>query len=297
MTAKAASPSHGAWTPWQRPCWLLCRLPLAFANFEFQVVAIAVATVYQMGATWHLPALSDSTRPVMLLGLLFFAFAHYAMRPQLASRVGCCTLLLIAAHRCYMATIAPVNALHEELSYFQGPGMLGSILQCACLGTALGAHSHLPRQDRWATFLLFNATYLARSSVLYHRTGTRQFVQHVLLLVCAPFCAAFLLTRWPAVRGLVGHMRLDALRRLGHTHGVTPLHVGSDCAHCPHYLATLVLKPCGLGLCPECFEEVERKAKRKGGKGPSVIVCPQCHEHSTHWVSIRHCDLEDEKAV
>ena len=93
-------------------------------------------------------------------------------------------------------------------------------------------------------------------------------------------------------------------------HGVTRLHVDSMCMTCSELLATHVLKPCGLGVCPSCFATLSahvprdililQKNERKVRDALSrlKVTCPKCATRATHWNRIRHLDLDaGEKAV
>ena len=68
-------------------------------------------------------------------------------------------------------------------------------------------------------------------------------------------------------------------------HGATRLHVDSTCAMCVDLLATHVLMPCELGVCPDCFSMVTKFRTR---------ACPRCDETITHWTRIRHLDMDDD---
>ena len=151
--------------------------------------------------------------------------------------------------------------------------------------------------------MVFNAAYVARGFELYRRTGFqhREFVQLTLLCICLPFCAAFLLG--PVIGRLVCPRAADRQKRQPRpVHNATRIHVDSLCAVCSEFFAVAVLQPCGLGLCPDCFryfypkQRLRSQGERRHEK-MAPIVCPQCKDRATHWVCIKHCDLEDEKAV
>lgn len=86
------------------------------------------------------------------------------------------------------------------------------------------------------------------------------------------------LARWHDLRQTVAVGR--------RTHAATAVSVSSVCAVCDDLLATAVLKPCDLGVCPECLRAISALG----------WTCPECHERVSHWVGIMHCDL-DEKEV
>ena len=244
--------------------------------------ALILAVVYQMAAAWNLPA-HFLTRPVIAIGLGIVALSHIILQPQLAGRLSCCTLLAIAAQHFLTAACGVIGSeLNPNFTFY------GEALRCTCVGAFLACHPHLPRQDRWGTFILFNAIYLSRGFMLYLRTGTWQFVLFAQHCVCLPFCASFLLVMSPWMFDL-----RRCRRRIPHE--ATPIHVDSRCSMCPDFAATVVLQPCGLGLCPDCLLALQRPRAYMPQR--SHIICPKCLECTHQWLHIRHCDLEDEKTV
>jgi hypothetical protein len=260
------------------------------ASSRFQFTAIVGAGAYHLFETWHLAALSDSIwqpRPVLAVGLLVAAAAHFFVHPRTAARVGCCVLLTVVGHRCCAAFMVPLHVLHAEADLFERPHGLHVLWVIA--GAILGRNSHLPHRDRFLTFTLINAIVLVRMNQYRLRTGSQEGVPHVLLYTCLPFCASFLVARSPTAARLFGWPK----PRMWQPHDATPVHVDSLCAHCGSFFATVVLRPCGLGLCPECLHQTDRweDANAKG------VICPRCGELANRWDTIRHCDLEDEKEL
>lgn len=262
-------------------------------------VAMVMGAFYQQVATRDLPPLSDFLwrfQPALLLGLLFHAIVHCTVgkwHPQQAASLSCYTLMVIAAHRYCAAIMTPADILQEELQHFQFSAMSGSIILCACGGAVLGWHSEIYSTLRYVTLIVFNSAYLARGLKLYSRTGSRhrEYVQFTLLCICLPYCVSFLVGRLlcPRPGGLHGRRR---------AHPATRLHVDSACQECLDNFAYIVFRPCGLGLCPDCLAHFyPNLRRRRENSEPMSMTCPQCHETVSHWVRIRHCDLEDEKAV
>ena len=133
------------------------------ASSRFQFTAIVGAGAYHLFETWHLAALSDSIwqpRPVLAVGLLVAAAAHFFVHPRIAARVGCCVLLTVVGHRCCAAFMVPLHVLHAEADLFERPHGLHVLWVIA--GAILGRNSHLPHRDRFLTFTLINAIVLVR---------------------------------------------------------------------------------------------------------------------------------------
>ena len=285
------------------PC---CPLAVLSSPWVWGHAAMVTAAAYQQLATWHLSPLSNIIwryKPALLLALFIHAVVHCTMgkrHPRWAASVSCNTLSIFAAHRYCAAIMTPTDMLHEELKHFKYSGCSGSIILCAWVGAFLAGHSETPRWVRASTLMLFNGAYVARGFELYRRTGSqhREFVQFTLLCICLPFCASFLLG--PLIGQLLCPRAPHGQKRP--VHEATRMHVDSMCATCCDFLAVTVLQPCGLGLCPDCFHyhfghPFPRERMPYERRPMASMMCPQCQDPVSDWVSIKHCDLEDEKAV
>ena len=104
----------------------------------------------------------------------------------------------------------------------------------------------------------------------------------------------------PHRRVIVYRWYTRACREKVRGHGATILHVDSICAICTEFLATHILKPCDLGVCPGCFSEIVPRGVVKDtatAAERAAVSCPQCYEHVRRWVRIRHVDLHDDRDV
>ena len=222
--------------------------------------------------------------PVVTVGVAFYSLAHVAVSPRLAAKMGCFLFSLVLAQRCCVTFLAPVRILNQQLRFFEsGPYVHAHVLVWMCLGVGLHLHPHLTRMSKVVTFLLVNATYLVRMAVWYARTGNMSGARSAGLFICLPFCVAFLLA--PSVVSLSGRRR---------EHKPTALHVDSVCALCQDLLASHLLKPCGLGVCPSCLSVI---CDHWIGEQVIPWACPECHERVSHLVRIRHTDSQDDKEV
>ena len=245
--ARNDAPGHDSWVvTWAR--YVRCpNISSLLTSARCQFAASVSAVAYQLFVTRPLTPISDTfwrPQPLMVLGIVVVAIAHLSSTLRNASKVGCGVLVMCAVQRLFAALFASDGALHEELTMLQRPGMHATILVAACFGASLGFQSHLSQANKKLTSGLFNCAFVTRMLVAYYRTGIQPVVTHDLLYVCLPFSASLLLSWTRRKEPPDGPT----------AHGVTPIHVSSDCAACDHFLATAVLKPCGLGLCPDCFE-------------------------------------------
>ena len=138
-------------------------------------------------------------------------------------------------------------------------------------------HVHAPE-----VVVATNGAYAVRMVVWYARTAERRSATSLLLYVTLPFCASF----WMTSRAKGLHKRPPAG---ADAHAVSEASVDSECTVCEDLLATAILMPCGLGVCPQCLGAARVI-------DPELATCPRCREPVTHVIPIMHCDLH-EKAV
>ena len=233
-------------------------------------------------AVWH-PV------PVFILGWLAVLCAHLTLHPRPAAQIACFVLVAIVLHNLCGALMAPTALLREQMSRPRHPS-LGLLI--SCIGAILGGHWHLSRWSRCLTFLLFDAGLLMRMAAVSYRLGPHgayEAIQKILLYVFLPFSASFLLVFSNVAASLLCQQGL----KTGRPHRATPMHVDIVCATCESVFATKVLRPCGLGMCADCFSVADRW---RDGKAQGV-VCPQCRERASHWDEVRHAEPPHDAAA
>lgn len=196
-----------------------------------------------------------------------------------------------------MAFVLPV----AQLESFFGPPIGAHMVSSACVGLVLRTHPQLTNKDAVVTFVLGNATLLLRGALWYGRTGDPRGAQGLLLFNCLPFVIAYSLAAPAAAWALrrlrsvdTGAQPSEHSRR---AHGSTAEHVDSICAVCQDLLATSVLKPCNLGLCPTCLAESAMASGWHKQLDHLPASCPTCFERVSHAVRIRHLDMDDDGDV
>lgn len=238
----------------------------------------------------------DSLLPSDMLGMLGICFVVAAscfVHPRLATRVFCLAMLAYQVARCCTTILAPVHVLHDEHARILRPSVIPLIT--ASTGALLGRipSAYLLERERYGTFSLWIVITLSRMAIFYHRTNDQKSLYRIGQYTLVPFFVSFFLLHHHSPSACRRGQKVESLR----THGVTPEHVDSICAVCGDFLATAVLKPCGLGLCPECLSLSVLRAGDDDLARGAKARCLVCDLQASHWVSIRHLDLEDEKEV
>lgn len=236
-----------------------------------------------------------------VLALLLFLVAVNLQRGrEQMARAWFYLIMLVPAFRLYAGISASASQLSHGIDFDlrHQPYLLG-VLVCVGVIHGLLPAPRLMKQVSIATVAIVDGT---NSFVIYSQLGDPRILLHhwSMLVLTAPLAAgATVLARalgqryWRRNRHRIepstASTRSAAVvrsRDAKRVHDATPTSVDSICAVCDEVLATKVLLPCRLGVCPQCFCNVMTVHLKQ---------CPQCGDCISDSLTIRHCDLHEKE--